>query len=101
MLYVFDHAIANLFVLGITFTNPFGLGFAATSGLCAICQFLRADGDERARRLHVRAIGKRMRLETFLWLLEVNFMLWENALFFVFLFGMTDAIRPPPVPLSR
>lgn len=44
-IYVFDHFIANQFVLGVGFTSAFGFGFIATSVLCGVFQALRADGD--------------------------------------------------------
>merc|ERR1712100_842644 len=66
MVYVFNHVIANEFVLGVHMTSPWGMCFLISTLLCGVCQFLRAEDDRFARLLYVRFIGsKRMRLETF------------------------------------
>lgn len=91
MIYVADHFLVNQLVLGVPLSSPYGWGFVVTSGLCGLCQFLRADGDKAARVVHARVVGsKRMSLDRFCYVLELGFMFFENALFFVFLFGMTS-----------
>mmetsp|Transcript_31339 Transcript_31339/g.81868 ORF Transcript_31339/g.81868 Transcript_31339/m.81868 type:complete len:237 (-) Transcript_31339:266-976(-) len=95
MVYVFDHVLANEFLLGVSsLFNPYGLGFLMTSGLCGVCQFLRAWDDKYAKRLFVRTLARSQVLsfDTFVWCLEAGFMLFENALFIIFLFGMTSGI---------
>ena len=95
MIYVFDHVLANQYLLGVGLLSPNGLGFAVSSSLCGVCQFLRAEDNRAARVLYVRALGsKRMSFTSFIWLLELVFMLTENALFFIFLFGMTSGMTP-------
>lgn len=90
MLYVFDHVVINEFVLGVSLRgSAFAWGFAASSLLCGVFQFLRADGDKHAKLLHRRCVGRFMRLEVFVYVLELGFMITENLLFFVFLLGMT------------
>jgi hypothetical protein len=102
MLYVADHAIANQFILGVPLTSFYGAGLAVTSVMCGICQGLRADDDHLSRRLYARmGIKKRMPLSTFVWLLEIGFMFWENAIFFVFLIGMSSGVHiVDPTPPS-
>ena len=94
IIYVADHYLANQFVLGVHLLSPFGLGFILTSMCCGLFQFLRADNDLFARKLHARAVGKeRMSLNTFTYILEWGFMIFENALFIIFLFGMTSGLH--------
>lgn len=62
-----------------------------------------------ARKLYAAAIGsQRMSFAAFAYCLEVGFMLTENLLFFIFLFGMTSGVRileldapPEPLPVQR
>lgn len=92
-LYVFDHWIANEFNLNVPLTSAYGAGFAVTASLCGVFQALRADDDRLARRVHARAGGFRGgSFDGFKRLLEVGFMLTENALFFIFLFGMSSGL---------
>lgn len=92
MLYVFDHVIADVFVLGVS--NAYLVAFVAASAFCGVCQLLRTDGDRRARQLYVRAFGaRRLSLATFLYVLELAFMASENALFLIFLVGMNSGVR--------
>ena len=94
MIYVVDHAVAYEFFLGVgLFTTNYGLGFVTTSMLCGLCQFLRANDDHAAKIVHTRLIGNWMSLKTLIHVLELGFMLFENALFFVFLFGMTSGVE--------
>ena len=100
MVYVFDHVIANELVLGVPLSSPWGLGFAVSSFLCGVCQFLRAWDDRYARKIYAHATDgsrkhrrKLMSFGTFVHALECGFMLFENALFFIFLFGMTSGVR--------
>jgi len=95
MLYVADHVLANELILGVPLTSAYGAGFAVSSSLCGACQFLRAKDDLYAKRLYVRALARSQLLsyETFVYILESGFMLFENALFFIFLFGMTSGIQ--------
>lgn len=93
MLYVFDHIIAYIYALGIEPWSPWCVSFAVTSGLCGVMQALRADGDRAAKLLFARLTGAgSRRLPSFLWAIEVAFMILENALFFVFLFGMCSGV---------
>lgn len=93
MLYVFDHVVANE-IMGVPLTSPFGLAFAVTSFLCGTCQSLRASDDLVAKRLHARIFrgSTRLSLPSFLHLLEIGFMVNENALFLIFLLGMTSGL---------
>ena len=96
IVYVADHFLANQFVLGVPLaSNAFGVGFVATAVPCGVCQYLRADGDLAARKLHARATGsvKAPSLAAFLYLLEIVFMVFEFALFGVFLVGMTSGLQ--------
>jgi len=94
ILYVADHVVANEFVLGVKLTSPFGIGFVIISLLCGIFQLLRAENDKYGRLFYMKVIGSRwLSFAVFKWALEVGFMLTENALFLVFLFGMTSEIR--------
>ena len=82
-------------MLGVPLSSPYGLGFAVNSFLCGVCQLLRADNDRLSRRLYVRAgrlFSERLAFARFAWAIEVGFMATENALFFVFLFGMTSGL---------
>ena len=96
MVYVFDHFVANELFLGISLRHPLGCAFALTSGLCGVFQALRADGDKLARQLHA-ARGRGLpfglgRFDAFQLLLEYGFMLTENALFLIFLVGMSSGL---------
>lgn len=91
MLYVFDHFIANQFVLGVS--AAYSVAFVAASLLCGVFQALRADGERLGRALHGHlGGGQRVRLKPFLYALDLGFMVTENALFFIFLFGMTSGV---------
>jgi len=95
MLYVFDHFVANIIVLGVQPTSPYGLAFCISASLCGLCQFLRADGERYARKLYLTLGLRRVGLNRFLWALELGFMVLENALFLIFLAGMTSEIQGP------
>ena len=92
MVYVFDHFVANEFILGVPLLGAFGGGFAVTSMACGIFQFLRANDDAASRRLYSHCTFGVPTFEWFAYILEVGFMLTENLLFFVFLFGMASGI---------
>jgi hypothetical protein len=94
-IYVADHFLANQFVLDVPLSSPYGCGFIVASVLCGVCQYLRADDDQMARRLYARLDMKRggVSLGSFTYFLEVGFMLFENLLFFIFLVGMTSGLR--------
>lgn len=104
MIYVFDHFVANEFVLGVSLRSPYGWGFALSSAVCGVFQALRADDDALAKRLHSKS-----GLAASVWpplkrVLEYGFMLTENALFFIFLIGMTSGITiagGQPAPLAK
>ena len=73
-----------------------GAGFVAASISCGLCQFLRAEEDKAARQVYTwLGIAKRsgVSLGSFIYVLELGFMLFENLLFLVFLFGMTSGLR--------
>ena len=96
MIYVADHFLANQFILDVPFSSPYGAGFVATSISCGLCQFLRAEEDKTARQVYTwLGIAKRsgVSLGSFIYVLELGFMLFENLLFLVFLFGMTSGLR--------
>ena len=98
MIYVAYHAVVLQCVLGVyVLTTAYGLGFTLTSILCGVCQYLRTDDDRPARLLYTRFIGtKRVKFSTVTNMLEVGFMVMENALFFIFLFGMCSGLRVVP-----
>jgi len=104
-LYIFDHFVANELVLGVSLAagNLFGWGFGVTAGLCGIFQALRADDDLLAKRWHAHAggivPGYACAFSTLKRFLEYGFMLTENALFLLFLFGMTSSF-PSAQPVS-
>ena len=93
-IYVVDHAIALEYVLGVgLFTSVYGVAFAVTATLCGAFQNLRSNDDHYARLLYVKFFGSRLlSFQTYIYILEVGFMVTENALFFIFLFGMTSGI---------
>ena len=95
LLYVADHAFALQFVLGVdVFTSAYGCSFLLCTALCGLCQFLRADGDRAARIVYLRFLSSKMlSFATFTYILEFGFMAFENALFLVFLCGMTSGIQ--------
>ena len=96
MIYVADHFLANQFVLDVPLSSPYGSGFVVASMLCGICQFLRAEDDKAARKLYgLLGLGNRLgvSLGGFTYILELGFMFFENVLFLIFLFGMTNGLR--------
>ena len=100
MIYVFDHWIANEFILGVPLLSPYGICFAVTASVCGVFQFLRADNDLFARKLHTRTGMSSKSFATFKSILEIGFMLTENLLFFIFLFGMTSGVTPESFALA-
>ena len=103
MLYVLDHWFANELLLSVPLTSAYGAGFAVTASLCGVFQFLRADDDLMAKRVHARgwAGGHSVSFDRFKRTLEVGFMLTENLLFFIFLFGMSSALPHTPAATSQ
>ena len=95
MLYVADHVLANELLLGVPLTTAYGASFASATFLCGVCQYLRAEDDYAAKRVYVRCFERPKPLlsfSAFVWLLELGFMVFENALFFIFLFGMCSGL---------
>eukprot|EP00931_Biecheleriopsis_adriatica_P007608 TRINITY_DN108876_c0_g1_i1.p1 TRINITY_DN108876_c0_g1~~TRINITY_DN108876_c0_g1_i1.p1 ORF type:complete len:239 (-),score=7.68 TRINITY_DN108876_c0_g1_i1:111-827(-) len=96
--YIVYHFLANEWVLGVdcfTGSNVYGLTFTTNSVLCCFCQFLRMDGNRKARVLYQHLIGGsgRKHLPTFQQFvlgIEYAFQLTENLLFLAFLLGMTS-----------
>ena len=98
MAYVADHFLANQYVLGVPITSYFGGGFVVASLCCGAFQFSRANDDLVARKLYLHAgLGRHLRLATFTHVLECGFMLSENILFLIFLFGLTSGVTVRPV----
>jgi len=95
-IYIVYHILAYEWVLGVdcfTGSNLYGLGLMLNLGMCGTCQYLRMNDNRVARALYESLAWKspaQVRYSSFLYGIELLFAFSENALFFIFLLGMTS-----------